>query len=122
MSDDYTTNDYTTTTTTTTTAIDLTDAVISLCCSLGVLLVIALGDKYIGPNGGKDVKMHVLYVATAIALVVLLPIMNIGGQYIYTELTVALVGAMFPVYRSMKAVCTPDEDDDKVWLQYWVSS
>jgi hypothetical protein len=113
MSDDYTT--------TTTTAIDMSDTLISLCCSLGVLLVTSLGYKYIDPNGGKDVKLHVLYIATAIVLVALLPLTNIG-KYVYTELTVALVGAMYPVYRSTRAVCTPDEDDDKVWLQYWVSS
>ena len=113
MSDDYTT--------TTTAAIDMSDTLISLCCSLGVLLVTSLGYKYIDPTGGKDVKIHVLYIATAIVLVALLPLTNIG-QYVYTELTVALVGAMYPVYRSTKAVCTPDEDDDKVWLQYWVSS
>ena len=27
---------------------------------------------------------------------------------------------VYPIYRAAKAVCTPDEDDDKEWLQYWM--
>lgn len=27
---------------------------------------------------------------------------------------------VYPIYRATKAVCTPDEDDDKEWLQYWM--
>jgi hypothetical protein len=27
---------------------------------------------------------------------------------------------IYPFYKATKAVCTPDEDDDKEWLQYWM--
>ena len=95
------------------------DAIISLCCSLGVLLAASLGYKYIKRNGGRDIKIHLIYFASAICLVVFLP--PYIAQYIFTELTVSLIGAMYPVYRATKAVCSPDEDDDKEWLQYWVN-
>jgi len=94
------------------------DTIISLCCSLGVLLAASLGYKYIEPNGGQEVNIHVLYIASAIGLVAMLPTQI--AEYIFTELTVSLVGAMYPVYRATKAVCTPEGDDDKEWLQYWV--
>ena len=42
------------------------------------------------------------------------------ASYIFTELSVTLVGCVYPVYRATKAVCTPDEGDDKEWLQYWM--
>ena len=96
----------------------MNDAVISLCYSLGVLILVALGYSCIKPNGGANVKIHIIYFASAICLVAFLP----AGisQYVFTELTVSLVGAMYPVYRATKAVCTPEEEDDKEWLQYWV--
>ena len=31
-----------------------------------------------------------------------------------------IVGCVYPIYRATKAVCTPDENDDKEWLQYWM--
>jgi len=27
---------------------------------------------------------------------------------------------VYPIYRVTMAVCTPDEEDDKEWLQYWM--
>ena len=27
---------------------------------------------------------------------------------------------VYPIYRATKAVCTPDDKDDKEWLQYWM--
>jgi hypothetical protein len=101
-------------------SIEMNDTIISLCCSLGVLLAASLGYKYIEPNGGQDVRIHLLYIAFAIGLVVFLP--PHIAEYIFTELTVSFVGAMYPVYRATKAVCTPEGDDDKEWLQYWVRS
>ena len=95
------------------------EAIISLGCSLGVLLTASLGYNFLQPNGGTCIKIHLVYFASAICLVAFLP-ENIAN-YVFTELSVSLVGAMYPVYRATKAVCTPEEDDDKEWLQYWVS-
>ena len=80
--------------------------------SLAVLLFVALiGRKE--PNGGRNIKLHFLYFGGAACAVILLP--TSIAQYVFTELTVTLVGALYPIFRATKAVCTPDEDDDKVW-------
>ena len=94
------------------------EALITLCSSLGVLLAASLGYKYIKSNDGKCIKIHVAYFASAICLVAFLP--TSITKYVFTELTVSLVGAMYPVYRATRAVCSPEEDDDKEWLQYWM--
>lgn len=97
----------------------MSEAIISLLCSLGVLLVASLGYNFLQPNGGTSIKFHLVYFVCAICLVAFLPA-SIANR-VFTALSVALVGAMYPVYRATKAVCTPEEDDDKEWLQYWVS-
>ena len=97
----------------------MSEAIISLGCSLGVLLAASLGYSLIQPNGGQCIKIHLVYFAYAICLVAFLP--TSIANHVFTELTVSLVGAMYPVYRATKAVCTPEEEDDKEWLQYWVS-
>lgn len=40
--------------------------------------------------------------------------------YIFDGLSVAMIGTVFPIYESLRAICTPDEDDDKYWLQYYM--
>jgi len=68
-------------------------------------------------NQGLDTKLHFLYFGVAACAVILLP--SSIAQYVFTELSVTLVGALYPIFRATKAVCTPEEDDDKEWLQYW---
>ena len=31
----------------------------------------------------------------------------------------AITGILYPAYMSMKAIASPDEDDDKQWCTYW---
>ena len=31
-----------------------------------------------------------------------------------------LAGMLYPAYKSFKALKSPGEDDDKLWLTYWV--
>ena len=104
------------------------DTLISICSSLGVLTAASLGYKYSTPtNQGGDsngsgstnnLKAHVIYALSAIFTIFCLP--THIAQYIFTELTVSFIGALYPVYRATRAVCTPEENDDKEWLQYWM--
>ncbi|KAL9190202.1 hypothetical protein ACHAXT_007413 [Thalassiosira profunda] len=87
-------------------------------CSLAVLAAASLSYTFITPNRGVDLKIHAAYVIAAICAVAFTPASI--GSYVFTELTVTLVGAVYPIYRATKAVCTPDESDDKEWLQYWM--
>jgi len=88
----------------------------SIVASLGILLVIAIVGRK-DPNQGRNTKIHLVYIAASLLFVLLLP--SSVAAYIFTQLTVTLVGFVYPIYRATKAVCTPDDDDDKVWLQYW---
>lgn len=38
----------------------------------------------------------------------------------YDVIIVTLVGTVFPIYWSVKAIESPETDDDKQWLTYWV--
>lgn len=90
---------------------------VSLVCSFAVFAAVASSYKYIEPKQGACWKIHAIYWAVSICSVAFLP----GGSYVFSELTVTLVGAVYPIYRSTKAVCTPDEEDDKEWLQFWIA-
>ena len=87
-------------------------------CSAVVLAAVSLSYSFIEPNRGVDIKAHAIYAAASICSVAFIPT-NIAS-YIFTELSVTLVGCVYPVYRATKAVCTTDEGDDKEWLQYWM--
>ena len=87
---------------------------ISVSCSIAVLAAASLCER-IEPNKGVDWRIHAAYWAVAICSVAFLPLGI--ASYIFTSLTVTLVGAVYPIYRATKAVCTPEEHDDKEWLQ-----
>jgi len=80
---------------------------ISIGCSIAVLAAVSSSYKFIEPNRGQDLKIHAFYIGAAISCVIFLPT-NIAS-YIFTDLTVALVASVYPVYRATKAVCTPEE-------------
>lgn len=104
------------------------DTLISIGCSLGVLTAASLGYKYSQPTNqdsssssttnNHNLQAHVIYALCAIFTIFCLP--THIAQYIFTELTVSFIGALYPVYRATRAVCTPEENDDKEWLQYWM--
>jgi len=91
---------------------------ISVGASLAILAGVSLSYTYLEPNQGVDWKIHAIYFAVAICSVIFIP--EGIASYVFTELTVSLVGCVYPIYRATKAVCTPDEDDDKEWLQFWM--
>ena len=94
------------------------DPWITLGGAFGVLVAVALSYKFIEPNQGRDWKIHAVYLVAAICASVFIP--TSVAQYMFSSLTVAFVGAVYPIYRATKAVCTPEENDDKEWLQYWM--
>jgi TB2/DP1, HVA22 family len=61
---------------------------------------------------------HLLLLGLALGVIFLVPT-NIA-KYVFTDLAVTAVGTVFPIYESIRAICTPEEEDDKVWLQYWL--
>ena len=98
---------------------DSLNALISVPCSLAVLATVAVLYKFLPSNRGRSFKIHALYWTVAIVTVIVLP--SEVSSYVFNGLTITLVGALYPVYRAVKACCTYDDDeDDKEWLQYWV--
>jgi hypothetical protein len=69
---------------------------------------------------GKNFIFHGAFVVAAILLVVLLP--DTIQNEIFSPGGVVVVGTILPVYSSIVAVCTPGEEDDSAWLQYWIAS
>ena len=62
---------------------------------------------------------HVVYFGVATATIVFLPFRF--SNYLFSSLTESLLGVAIPIYESVRAVCTPDDEDDLVWLQYWIA-
>eukprot|EP00956_Cyclotella_meneghiniana_P023645 scaffold46469_cov60-Cyclotella_meneghiniana.AAC.1 len=77
-------------------------------CSFAIVAGVSLSYKFIEPSNFGVAFISVVFLPTSVA------------SYIFTELSVSLVGCVYPIYRATKAVCTPGEDDDKEWLQYWM--
>jgi len=70
-------------------------------------------------NGGRNVWYHVGYF-TAVALIIyLLP--NDLALDAFNPITITLVCTLYPIYESIRAVCTVDTDDDTSMLQYWIA-
>lgn len=90
---------------------------ISLACSLAVLGLVAFLTKKLAQERDFRWAIHLRYWAVAIVTIVLLPLGI--SKYVFSELTVSLIGFVFPIYESVLAVCTPDEEDDTDWLRYW---
>lgn len=90
--------------------------------ALGVLVLALIGyhafEKEISVERGKNWRWHVLYWVIAAPIIFLVP--HDVTRYAFSNLTMTVVGFAVPVYESLRAVCTPEEDDDKAWLQYWM--
>ena len=78
---------------------------IAVACSLGVLVVCAFLTHKLKQKREFVVRTHLLYWIGAIVVTAFLPY-DIS-KYVFSELTVAIVGCLLPVYESVYAVCTP---------------
>jgi receptor expression-enhancing protein 5/6 len=64
-------------------------------------------------SGGKVKPSHVAVAAVAVGGLVAL--LGFGARA-----AINLVGFIYPLYASMKAINSDDKDDDTMWLSYWV--
>ncbi|KAJ9076763.1 ER membrane protein DP1/Yop1 [Entomophthora muscae] len=56
-----------------------------------------------------------VFVGGAGAFFVLMIVFNFAGSFL-----TSLVGWVYPAYASFKAIESPEQDDDKQWLTYWM--
>lgn len=96
-----------------------------IACATAVLLLAIIGAVYhklpataTPQERQQPLKHHILFWGVALAVILLIP--TEYAKYVFSDLAVTAVGTVFPIYESIRAVCTPEEDDDKVWLQYWL--
>lgn len=90
-------------------------------CSIGVLAAVAASYHLVAvsPERSRKWISHLIYWAIAVVAIVFLPMTPVA-YYVFSSLTMCMVGTLFPIYESVRSVCTPDENDDKEWLQYWI--
>ncbi len=91
----------------TTTQPSHTDFFISVGCSLAVLVVVAVLTRKLKQKREFVLRIHLTYWLGAIVVTAALPYSI--SKYVFSELTVAIVGCLLPVYESVYAVCTPGE-------------
>jgi len=94
---------------------------IVVLCSLGCLIAVSAAYHFLAGSRtrGRKLAPHVIYWVVSIAAIVLLPFLGVA-EYIFSALTITMIATVFPIYESVRAVCTPEEEDDKSWLQYWM--
>lgn len=61
---------------------------------------------------------HVIFVLCALISTLILP--QEFQLAFFSPVSVMMAGTVYPVYESIRAVCTCDNDDEMKWLQYWV--
>jgi receptor expression-enhancing protein 5/6 len=91
---------------------------ITLLSSLAVLVAVAIAYHGLARTRGREPWPHAIFVGIAVLLILLVP--TSIAKYVFSALSVTVIATVFPIYESVRAVCTPEEDDDKKWLQYWM--
>jgi len=69
---------------------------------------------------GKNALWHFAFFVAAGASLLLLP--DFVQDEIFSPGGVLLVGTLWPIHASIRAVCSVGEEDDTAWLQYWIAS
>lgn len=96
------------------------DWLIQFLCSLGVLIVVSVAYHW-GPQSVPPRYWWIPHVVTVVVLVLICVLLPTSiAKYVFSPLTTVVLGTAFPIYESVRAVCTPLEEDDKQWLQYWM--
>jgi len=83
-----------------------------------VLLLIPIFNRF-PRTRGKSIVNHAVFAVVMAAALLLLP--NEIQNVVYSVEGVIIIGTVIPIYKSIQAVCTIEEDDDTEWLLYWIA-
>lgn len=97
-------------------SVEVTVTIIASVIAMGMLV---LASHRVERTKGKILKYHLFYVVLALSAVFLVP--GEANAALFSPLSVVIVAAVFPIFESIRAVCTPDSEDDKNWLCYWIA-
>eukprot|EP00560_Eucampia_antarctica_P006070 CAMPEP_0197824882 /NCGR_PEP_ID=MMETSP1437-20131217/2084_1 /TAXON_ID=49252 ORGANISM="Eucampia antarctica, Strain CCMP1452" /NCGR_SAMPLE_ID=MMETSP1437 /ASSEMBLY_ACC=CAM_ASM_001096 /LENGTH=347 /DNA_ID=CAMNT_0043424687 /DNA_START=140 /DNA_END=1183 /DNA_ORIENTATION=- len=68
---------------------------------------------------GKNIVSHGVFVVVMAVLLFFLP--AVIQDVVFSSVGILIIGTVIPIYKSIQAVCTIEEDDDTEWLQYWIA-
>ena len=71
-------------------------------------------------TNGRNWQFHAIYAAIVTVLVLVTPLAV--KQVAFSAVGVVVAGTIFPLYESLRALCTPSTCDDMEWLQYWTAA
>jgi len=80
-------------------------------------VLVVLATQNFRRTKGRNWKFHLIYLAVVVVLWLVLPLEV--KRYVFSSAGIAVAGMIFPVYNSLRALCTPATVDDMEWLQYW---
>ena len=70
-------------------------------------------------TNGTNLKNHIIFAVITAGIIIVLPLdVRI---LVFSPLGVRIVASLYPLFESIRAVCTPDGEDDTTWLQYWIT-
>mmetsp|Transcript_23321 Transcript_23321/g.32578 ORF Transcript_23321/g.32578 Transcript_23321/m.32578 type:complete len:350 (+) Transcript_23321:168-1217(+) len=81
--------------------------------------LLAIAEHRVVRSKGRVMRYHLYFAGVTLVGIFLLP--SSAKHSIYSPLGVLIIGTVFPIYESIRAVCTPGGEDDKSWLMYWVA-
>lgn len=92
--------------------------IVTLVLLSGPSLYFAINYEKFPRTKGTNLKFHLYFLVFCVALFFLPASVK---DDVFSPFGVMIAGILFPVYASIRAVATPQEIDDKIWLQYWLS-
>jgi hypothetical protein len=84
-----------------------------------LVLLVYVASQRLERTRGKNATYHIIYGAAVVVSFVLLPM--VAKETLFTPLSVVVAGTIYPIYESLRAVCTIESTDDTVWLSYWIT-
>lgn len=98
--------------------IALVDVIAAVGICLAVVLIY-LAHRRVKRSEDLELKYHALYLIISLLIVFFAPF-EVRSS-LFSPFAVMVVGSVYPIYESVYAVCTVEEGDDTLWLQYWVA-
>jgi len=83
-----------------------------------VLVLVALASKGITRTKGREIKYHLIYAVFPLLSFFLMPLQI--KEFCFTPLSVVATGTVYPIYESIRAVCTIGASDDTVSVGDWL--
>jgi hypothetical protein len=92
---------------------------VGLLAILSIVGILMISSRAPKRTRGRELPYHGIFAGAALVLFLLIPLGL--KEVLFTPLTVVIAGTVFPIYESLRAVCTIGTTDDTAWLTYWIA-